>query len=87
VQGNYYSAQFEGQRLCKFSPDGDLLNAYALPARCPTMPCFGGDDLQSLVVTSARNGMSDKQLAQYPGSGSVFLLRPGVAGVLPQSYG
>jgi sugar lactone lactonase YvrE len=39
------------------------------------------------VATSARNGMTPAQLAQYPGSGSVFLLRPGVAGVLPKTFG
>jgi sugar lactone lactonase YvrE len=52
-----------------------------------TCVAFGGEDLKSLVVTSARNGMSAAQLAQYPASGCVFLLRPGVAGLLPKSYG
>jgi hypothetical protein len=38
-------------------------------------------------VTTARNGMSPTQLGQYPASGSAFLLRPGVAGVLPRTFG
>jgi xylono-1,5-lactonase len=87
ANGNVWIAFWGGACLRQFTPDGELLQRVDLPALQITSVAFGGDDLQSLVVTSARNGMSDKQLAQYPGSGSVFLLRPGVAGVLPQSYG
>jgi sugar lactone lactonase YvrE len=85
VQGNYYSAQFEGQRLCKFSPDGELLKAYPLPVRCPTMPCFGGDDLQTLYLTSGRHGRSDAELAALPASGHVLSLRVDVPG-LPVNF-
>ena len=53
-QGNYWCAMFEGQRLLKLSPAGTVLEELALPVRCPTMPCFGGDDLRTLYVTSAR---------------------------------
>jgi xylono-1,5-lactonase len=87
ANGNVWIAFWGGACLRQFTPEGELLQRVDLPALQITSVAFGGDDLQSLVVTSARNGMSDKQLAQYPGSGSVFLLRPGVAGVLPQSYG
>jgi hypothetical protein len=35
---------------------GEMLADYAVPARCPTMPCFGGDDLRTLYLTTARHG-------------------------------
>lgn len=85
VQGNYYSAQFEGQRLCKFSPEGDLLNAYALPVRCPTMPCFGGDDLQTLYLTTGRHGRPAAELEAMPASGCVLSMRVDVPG-LPVNF-
>ena len=41
-EGNYYVAMFEGARLLKLSPAGDVLAESRVPAQCPTMPCFGG---------------------------------------------
>ncbi|MGH6626598.1 MAG: SMP-30/gluconolactonase/LRE family protein, partial [Burkholderiaceae bacterium] len=41
LEGNYWCAMFEGGRLLKFAPSGQLLAEIATPARCPTMPCFG----------------------------------------------
>jgi xylono-1,5-lactonase len=87
AQGNVWIAFWGGACIRQFTPDGVLLQRIDLPALQITCMAFGGEDLMTLVVTSARNGLSDTQLAQYPASGSVFLLRPGVAGVLPQTFG
>lgn len=81
VQGNYYVAMFEGRRLCKFAPDGRLLAEWATPAQCPTMPCFGGEDLKTLFITTARHGRSAAELAQFPSSGAVFSMRVDVPGL------
>jgi len=85
VQGNYYAAMFEGARVCKFAPDGTLLAELPTPAQCPTMPCFGGDDLQTLYLTTARHGRSAAELALYPQSGCVFSLRVDTPG-LPVNF-
>jgi sugar lactone lactonase YvrE len=83
--GNYWVAMFEGARICQFAPEGTLLAQYATPAQCPTMPCFGGPDLQTLFVTTARHGRSAAELAHFPGSGCVFSMRVGVPG-LPVNF-
>jgi sugar lactone lactonase YvrE len=49
------------------------------------MPCFGGPDLQTLFVTTARHGRSAAELAQYPESGCVFSMRLDVPG-LPVNF-
>lgn len=85
VQGNYYAAMFEGARLCKFAPDGSLLAEIATPAQCPTMPCFGGEDLQTLYLTTARHGRSEAELERYPQSGCVFSMRVDTPG-LPVNF-
>jgi len=74
-QGNYWLAMFEGARICGFSPAGQMLASYATPAQCPTMPCFGGEDLKTLFITTARHGRSASELAHYPDSGCVFSMR------------
>ena len=76
---------FEGRRICKFSPDGGLLAEISTPAHCPTMPCFGGEDLKTLYVTTARHGRSAGELAMFPSSGAVFYMRMEVTG-LPVNY-
>jgi sugar lactone lactonase YvrE len=85
VQGNYYVAMFEGQRVCQFAPDGRLLAEFPTPAACPTMPCLGGEDLKTLYVTTARHGRSAAELAVYPQSGCVFSRRVDVPG-LPVNF-
>ncbi|NDH53741.1 MAG: SMP-30/gluconolactonase/LRE family protein [Betaproteobacteria bacterium] len=85
VQGNYYAAMFEGKRLLKFAPDGQLLAEIATPAQCPTMPCFGGDDLQTLYITTARHNRPAAELERLPLSGCVFSTRVDVPG-LPVNF-
>lgn len=85
VQGNYYSALYEGRRIGKFAPDGTLLAHYATPVQCPTMPCLGGEDLKTLFITSARHGRSEAELQQFPASGAVFSMRVDVPG-LPVNF-
>ena len=85
VQGNYYAAMFEGGRVCKFAPDGMLLAEWPTPAQCPTMPCFGGDDLQTLYLTTARHGRTSAELAHYPHSGCVLSMRVDTPG-LPVNF-
>jgi len=81
VQGNYFVAMYEGRRVCQFAPDGTLLAQFPTPARCPTMPCFGGDDLKTLYLTTARQGRSAPELLALPQSGGVFALRVDVPGL------
>ena len=85
VLGNYYVAMFEGRRICKFAPDGRLLAEIPTFAQCPTMPCFGGPDLKTLFVTTARHGRSAAELAVFPQSGAVFSLPVDVPG-LPVNF-
>ena len=85
AEGNYYVAMYEGRRLCKLAPDGRLLAEIDTPAQCPTMPCFGGDDLRTLYLTTGRHGRSGEELALMPQSGCVFSMRVEVPG-LPVNF-
>lgn len=77
IGGNYWVAMFEGRRLCQFAPDGRLLSEIDTPLQCPTMPCFGGANLGTLFVSSARHHRSAAELSAFPLSGC--LLSMGVA--------
>lgn len=79
--GHYWVAMYEGQRLCRFAPDGRLLAEYPTPVVCPTMPCFGGEDLKTLYLTTARQGRSAPERARFAHTGCVFHTRVDVPGL------
>jgi len=81
AEGCYWSAQYEGQRLLRLSPAGEVLAEVPTPVPCPTMPCLGGPDLQTLFITTSRQGRSPEELAQYPDAGCVFAMRVDVPGL------
>jgi sugar lactone lactonase YvrE len=84
-EGAYWVAMYEGQRLLRLSPAGALLQEVPLPVRCPTMPCFGGADLRTLFVTTARNQRPADELAAQPLAGCVLTLPVSVPG-LPVNF-
>jgi sugar lactone lactonase YvrE len=65
-EGMYWVAMFEGGRVLRISPSGEILREIKLPVRCPTSVCFGGPDLRTLYITSASQGRSNEEIAQYP---------------------
>lgn len=85
VEGSYWCAMFEGARLLKFSPGGRVLAEFAVPVRCPTMPCFGDADLKTLYLTSARHRRPADELRALPQSGCVLAMRVDVPG-LPVNF-
>ena len=85
AQGGYWVAMFEGARLLRLAPDGSVTREIALPVRCPTMPCFGGTDLKTLYITTAREKRPADELAREPLAGCVLQLRVEVPG-LPANF-
>ena len=85
VEGCYWSAMFEGQRLLRLSPRGEVLRDIALPVRCATMPCFGDADMKTLYITTARRNRPPEELARQPWAGCVLRMRVDVAG-LPVNF-
>lgn len=85
VEGNYWVAMYEGASVLQLSPAGEVLRRIDMPVRCPTMVCFGGEDLQTLYVTSARKGRPmEEQHAVVP-AGALFSIPLDVAG-LPVNF-
>ncbi len=80
-EGCYWSALFDGGRVVRLSPAGDILQTVQLPVSRPTMIAFGGDDLRTAFVTTARSGLTEAELAAQPLAGAIFSFRVPVAGV------
>jgi sugar lactone lactonase YvrE len=77
VEGCYWSAGVSAGLLNRYSPEGKLLETLKLPFAAGTMPCFGGDDMKTLFVTS----LVEAKTPPHPDSGRTAVLRLAVAGV------
>lgn len=81
AEGAYWSALFDGGRVVRLSDDGEILMTVDLPVTRPTMMVFGGPDLRTAYVTSARTGLSEEQLEAQPHAGGIFSFRVDVPGL------
>jgi sugar lactone lactonase YvrE len=75
--GCYWIAGNDGGCLLRFTPQGRLDRQIALPLAKPSMCCFGGAGLDTMLVTSIDPGQGGGGAL----AGAVLLLRPGVQGV------
>ena len=70
-------------RVDRYSPSGELVASIDVPAPYTSSVAFAGRDLDVLVITTATQDLDGDQLRQFPHSGRIFTVRPGVRG-LPQ---
>ncbi len=86
-EGKLWVALWGGNGVGRFDPaSGKLLQKIDVPAPHITSCAFGGEHLDTLYITSAREGLTEQQLKQYPLSGGLFSIIPGVNGVPAEFY-
>jgi sugar lactone lactonase YvrE len=79
VEGGYWGAMVLGGEVRRYRPDGTVDRSIKLPFSDPTKPAFGGPDLRTLYITSAR--------LEFPGhqptgnNGTLYAVSPGIAGL------
>ena len=83
-EGFYWCAIYGCGRLHRYDPDGRLEREVVLPIRYPTMPAFGGADLDVIYVTSANWQLDPAERRKAPMEGSILALPAPVSG-LPTS--
>jgi sugar lactone lactonase YvrE len=87
-EGMLWIAHWGGFGISLWNPaNGKLLNRISVPAPNVTSCTFGGDHLDQLIITTARQHLSKEELNKYPGSGAVFIVQPGVSGKAANKFG
>ena len=88
AEGMLWVALWDGGRVTRWDPrTGRLLQTIRLPVTRVTSCAFGGPELDILYVTSAREGLTEAQLAAQPLAGGLFRVTPGVRGIPAPAYG
>lgn len=81
ADGRLWIAHWGGACVtCHDAASGAELARLALPTDHITNVAFGGPDLSTLYITSARSGLTDQQLAAQPLAGALFAVDTGVTG-------
>lgn len=86
-QGYLWNARYDGGCLVRFSPDGEVDQIIELGVTKPTHLTFGGKDLKTAYITTARFRLPPEKLAAEPFSGGLLAMDVDVAGLPEPFYG
>jgi sugar lactone lactonase YvrE len=81
AEGHVWSNQVGIGRIVRYDPSGQIEREIRLLVPRAVGCTFGGDDLDTLFITSARETLKPRQLRDAPLSGSLFAVKPGVRGL------
>jgi sugar lactone lactonase YvrE len=84
--GHLWVCEYAGWGVSEFSSQGEFLRKLALPVANVTSCCFGGDDYDTLFMTTAAKDLSELDLASQPLAGSIFSTKPGAIGIAAFAY-
>lgn len=87
AEGYLWNAEFAGSRVVRYAPDGSIDRVLELPVSQPTSVAFGGDDLSTLFITTARLKLSDAQLAAQPMAGHLLMAHVEIRGLPEPAFG
>ncbi|MGN6128229.1 MAG: SMP-30/gluconolactonase/LRE family protein [Humibacter sp.] len=80
VEGHLWIAMWGLGQVRRYSPEGHLVQTISVPAPHTSSVCFAGTELDTLVITTATQGLSADQLEEFPLSGRLFTVAPGIRG-------
>lgn len=81
ADGGLWNAQWGMSRVVRYRRDGSEDTVVHVPTRQPTRAAFGGEALDTLYISSARDGLSADRLREEPLAGALFVLAAGVRGI------
>lgn len=86
AQGFVWSNLAGAGKIVRYDPAGTPERVIQMPVPRATDCTFGGPDLETLYITSARETMTPQQLQKAPLSGSLFAVETGVRGMLTAPF-
>jgi sugar lactone lactonase YvrE len=85
--GMLWVAMWGGSCVHRYNPtNGSLIGKVQLPVPNITSCAFGGKNMKTLLITTARADLDDEELLQFPLSGSLFYINTDVKGAEINSF-
>lgn len=79
-----WNARYYAGFVQRYRPDGSLDLRVSLPTDCVTCACLGGENFDTLFVTTGRKDLSEKEREEQPTAGGLFAVQVPATG-LPES--
>lgn len=87
ADGCVWNARYEGGCVARITPEGRIDRIIEVPASRVTSCAFGGADLRTLFITTARQKLTREELLAQPLAGSLFAVRLDVGGLAEPRFG
>jgi sugar lactone lactonase YvrE len=87
VDGFLWSGIYGDGQVVRISPEGEVVGALDVPVPNVTSVAFGGEDLSTLFIATARENLTEEQLAESPLSGSIFAVETATRGLPVRAFG
>jgi sugar lactone lactonase YvrE len=81
AEGHLWIAIWGLGQVRRYTPSGDLVTLVEVPAPHTSSVAFIGEELDTLLITTATQDLTEHELARYPDSGRIFTAVPGVRGI------
>ncbi|WP_276389013.1 SMP-30/gluconolactonase/LRE family protein [Eudoraea chungangensis] len=87
TEGCLWIAHWGDNCIRRWNPkSGKEIDKINVDAPHVTSCCFGGADLKTLYITTARSGLTENQLKEHPHSGGLFSCQVSVKGTAPNYF-
>lgn len=88
IDDNLWVCTYMGSAVLHIDPrEQKILHRYELPVTNVTCCTFGGADLSTLYITTARQKLDDQELKKQPQAGDLFVLETGTRGRVANRFG
>ena len=81
TEGYLWNCMVATGQVVRLAPDGSVDRVIQMPVTNPTCPAFGGENLDTLYITSHSQRFTAEQLAAEPLAGCVLAFDAGVRGL------
>ena len=85
-KNNLWVCHYNGGLISVYDLKGNKIHQIYLRAKNVTNCAFGGIKNDELFISTARKGMSSKELKKYPLSGGLFKVKTNLKGKKPVSF-
>ena len=87
VDGGLWSCRWGGSSVVRFNSKGKIDCIIEIPEKNVTNCAFGGKNLDTLFITTARWGMTEDELQINPNAGALYSIKPGFKGIADNQFG
>lgn len=85
-KGGFWVAMWLGSKVSHFNASGEWIKDVKVPVSHTTSCCFGGEDLNTLLITTSHLNLSEAEKAANPLAGRCFEFKTDVIGQIEPRY-